>query len=74
MAEVEPEFAEFKGLLLSSDVLNTELGSIGGGPDETELVVENLLALEVNVEVCTEQIGFVKVREGDHGVERSHVG
>jgi len=74
VAEVEPELSECQGLLLSGDVLDTELGAGGGSPDETELVVENLLALNVNVEVGTEQIGLVKVREGDHGVERSHVG
>lgn len=74
MAEVEPEFSEVQGLLLSSDVLDAELGTGSGGPDETELVVENLLALEINIEVSTEDIVLVKVRQGDHGVEGSNVG
>ena len=69
MTEVEPEFSECQRLLFSSDVLDAELGTCGGVPYKTELVVKNLLALDVYVEVGTEEIGLVKVRELDHGVE-----
>ena len=51
MVEVEPEFAKLSGLIVLGNMVEANAGSISRAPNDTDLVLEDFLRLQINVEV-----------------------